>query len=311
MESSGGNKELSLKEELYNYSKQFSFEMAVYIFEYSSKISFGKETDLSIAPFQTKTINSFHLRGTEIEKILIVNEIPVIYVERLAISGLNGPLPTPYAELIFKRSLEKDTSSSLFINIFNTRLLGISYQISKRRWLNLQSHKSNCLLLRTIASFFGENPLTMDRKMSRLSYLFWTKERSVTGLKTIISSFFHFIVEIREFKTFTIKRNNIQKLGNMRLGCDSELGKLFFVSSFGIEINLIHDDYRKIFHLITDRKYMNEVKSLIRRYLGDFFFYTLKLTPKNVPPLKISETLLGRTSMIPGHWQEPFQEHSC
>ena len=62
METSIRDKKLSLKEELLSKSKQFSFEMAVYILEFGHKISFGKETNVADAPLSTKSINSFHLR---------------------------------------------------------------------------------------------------------------------------------------------------------------------------------------------------------------------------------------------------------
>ncbi|MDR0632317.1 MAG: type VI secretion system baseplate subunit TssG [Holosporaceae bacterium] len=299
METTIRNQKLPLNEELLARPRQFSFEMAAYVLEFGSQTSFGKEISLSTAPFRTKSLNSFHLRGTEIEKITTEDNRRVIYIERLSISGLNAPLPTPYAELIFRQTQKEDYAMGEFINSFNTRLLGISYQISKRRYLNLQS-SDRMPLLKVIATFFGKFQESIDKKMARLSYLFWTKEKSAAGLEAAISAFFGFTTQVREIQTFWTNRQEIHPLENMKLGVTSELGKRVSLSSFGVEINLTHDNYKKIFQLLFDQQYMNDLKLLIYAYLGDFFHFTLSFTPHNIPPLKMSETLLGKTSWISG-----------
>ncbi|MDR1334306.1 MAG: type VI secretion system baseplate subunit TssG [Holosporaceae bacterium] len=300
MEAAIRSTTLPLIDELLQKPRQFSFEMAAQILEFGFQTSFGKEISIAESPFKTFSLNSFHLRGTEIEKILRENDSYIIYAERLSIAGLNGPLPTPYAELIFRRSREKDNAMGEFLNSFNMRLLGISYQISKRRYLNLQRHDQNCLLIRTMASFLGESPATMDRRMARLSYLFWTKEKSAAGLETLISSFLRFTTKVKEIQTFWANRRDIHRLGNMALGRSSELGTRLSISSFGVEIALTHSDYGKIFQLLTDEKYFDDLKKLIHQYLGNFFCCTVSLTPQSVPPLRLGHTSLGRVSWIPG-----------
>ncbi|MDR2107362.1 MAG: type VI secretion system baseplate subunit TssG [Holosporaceae bacterium] len=308
MEAAVRHKELSLNESLQLKPHQFSFETAAYILEHGSKIIFGDETNVANAPFKTRSINSFYLRGTEIEKISQEDGIPVIHIERLSLAGLNAPLPTPYAELIFRRTQEQDVGMEAFINTFNTRLLGISCRISRRRHLNLQRHDGeNCLLLKTIAAFSGDPPLKADRKMSRLSYLFWTKEKSAAGLEAVLSSFLKFTVKVKQIQTFWADRRENHPLGTMELGRSSELGKRISISSFGVEICLTHLDFNKIFCLITDEKYLNEVRTLIRKYLGDFFCCTLSITPPNLPPLKLGRPLLGKTSWIPGKIPDPVK----
>jgi predicted component of type VI protein secretion system len=155
-------------------------------------------------------------------------------------------------------------------------------------------------LLRVIATFWGKFQESIDKKMARLSYLFWTKEKSAAGLEAAVSSFFGFTTNVKEIQTFWTNRQEIHLLGNMKLGATSELGKRLSLSSFGVEVNLTHDNYNKIFHLLSDRQYLNDLKLLICTYLGDFFHFTLSLTPRNVPPLKMSETLLGKTSWMSG-----------
>lgn len=298
---------LPIIDTLLKYPKKFSFEMASYILGYGSSTPFGKEMDVRTSPFRTQSLNVFHLRGTEIEKIKEVDGIKVIYVERLSIMGLNGPLPTPYCELIFRRTLEQDLAMSSFVNAFNMRLLGISYRISQRKFLNLQDHKKNCRLVKVLASLAGEPPSTMPRQFSRLSYLFWTKEKSVVGLKAIINYVLDLSVDISEFQTMWVKRNNVQHLGEMRLGKNFELGTKVSTCEFGIKITITHDDCKKIHNLITNQNSIDELKKLIDKYLGQFIEYKIFVTPKKVPSPKIGECSLGKNTWLPGENLDPIK----
>jgi type VI secretion system protein ImpH len=303
------SEKLPLVEDLEKNARQFSFEMAAYILEYGSKTSFGKEINVFHAPFRTISINSFYLRATEIEKIQKDGRINTVYTERLSIAGLNSPLPTPYAELMSRRMSAQDIAMTSFINTFNSRLLGISYQISRRRYLCLQDHSvGNCMLVKTIATFSGEDPVRMNRKLSRLSYLFWTKEKSAAGLESLISATFQFETKVREFRPFWFDMDENNLLGkNLSLGLNAGLGKRALVSSFGIEIDVTHCDYKKILNIMTNEESLNFLKFLIRKYSGEFFSCYLCVTPREAPPLELKTPLdgggtaiiLGRTSWLP------------
>ncbi|GHT91795.1 hypothetical protein FACS1894122_04740 [Alphaproteobacteria bacterium] len=295
--------ELSLVDTLKAKPKQFSFEMASYVLEHGSKVSFGKETSISQSPFKTRSITSFHLRATEIEKISEIDGINTVFIERLAIAGLNAPLPTPYAELICMRRIEQDVAIAAFINAFNSRLLGISYQISKRRCLSLQNHKKNCPLTRVLATFLGDNPATMDRRLARLAYLFWTKEKSAAGLEAVITSYFNLETHVKQFRPFWCERHNIAHLGKhkLKLGENSMLGHKIPLSSFAIEIELSHKNYMYIYNMLTDKTHIAKLKFLIKKYLGDFFSCKLKLIPQYVPPLQFRNARLGKTAWLPSN----------
>ncbi|MDR3151553.1 MAG: type VI secretion system baseplate subunit TssG [Holosporaceae bacterium] len=302
MGSELGNAKLSLEETLKEKPRQFSFEMAAYVLEYGSPASFGKEVNVSQSPFKTKSLNSFHLRATEIEKISEINGIHTVFVERLAISGLNAPLPTPYAELIMMRTVEQDTAISSFINAFNSRLLGISYQISKRRYLALQDHRKNCMLTRSIAAFLGEDPEKMERKLSRLSYVFWTTGKSAIGLEAIITSIFNLEAKVKQHHIFWDKRDGVILLGdrNLKLGNNSMLGKTVPLSQFGVTVEVSHKNYEILFQLLTNQESITRLKDIIKKYLGNFFYCKISVIPKSVPPLKLGcATQLSRNSWLP------------
>lgn len=62
-------KRISVKDELFQYPKQFSFDMAVYILDCRTSVSFGKEVSVTKASFKTVSVIALHLRATEIEDI--------------------------------------------------------------------------------------------------------------------------------------------------------------------------------------------------------------------------------------------------
>ncbi len=301
------NTELSLVDELLKYPKKFSFETAAYILGTGASVSFGKEMNVNAAPFKTASIYTFHLRGTEIEKIEEVDGTKVIYTERLPIAGLNAPLPTPYTELIFRRSLEQDTAMSSFVNAFNMRLLGLSYRISQRRFLNLQNHENNCQLTRSIATLSGAVPSEMKRQFARLSYLFWTKEKSAIGLETLLNAALNLSAKVSENQPGWIARNKILALGKMRLGRNSELGTKISSSEFNVRIDITHHDFGRLYELMTNENKLKELKVLIEKYLGVFYIPSVFIEPQKVSALKIGEWMLGRNSWLPGKKMESLK----
>lgn len=307
---------LPLNEDLEQNACRFSFEMAAYILEHGSDISFGKDIAVNQAPFKTVSINSFYLRGTEIEKIKNIDGWRTIFIERLAITGLNAPLPTPYGELILRRTREQDTAMASFINVFNSRLLGISYQISKRRYLNLQNHKDkNCMFVRTVAAFCGEDFEKMNRRFSRVSHLLWMKEKSASGLGALITALFGFHTKIGQFQTMwtDICENNRLDKNNLKLGINSGLGRKASVSNFGIKMELTHPNFDKIYELLEDtagessESELRQMKYIVRKYAGDFCSCRVAVMPQNAPLLRLGtaeKRSLGRTTWIPRTSQE-------
>ena len=310
MESQLRKQNVSLENDLEQNAYRFSFEMAAYTLEYGSDVSFGKNIAVNQAPFKTISINSFYLRGTEIEKVETIEGKKTIFIERLAITGLNAPLPTPYGELIQRRTREQDTAMAAFVNVFNSRLLGISYQISKRRYLNLQNHKNgNCMFVRSIAAFCGEDFQKMNRRLSRISQLLWRKEKSASGLESVITALFGFKTNVNQFQIAwtDIAENNRLDKDQIRLGINSGLGTKAAVANLKIRINLTHHSFDKIYQFFCSPEEKNELsqlKYIVKKYVGDFYICYAAVTPKTVPPLylgsqKSYKPILGRSSWLP------------
>lgn len=288
---------LSLEEDLIENPRNYSFEMTAKILGWHSDQDYGKEISVYDAPLKTVSINSFHLRGTEIEKILNEDDKKVVYIERLSIAGLNAPLPTPYAEMVYNRNLAQDFSFGRFLNAFNARILGISYRVSKKRYLCLQANpKKDYMMLRTLANFFGEEEI--DRKFARLAYLFWTKEKSAAGLESVIKYLYPLDVHVEQLVPMRVPNESCNRLGHMHLGINSDLGTHFTAINFGISIHLSGKS-QTIFKLVSKREKREELERIVKKYLGDFVKFSIFVTPDDVPPLKTGQ-LLGRNTWIPG-----------
>lgn len=314
--------ENSLEFDLLQNAYKFSFEMAAYILEHGKPVSFGKHINVTQAPFRTFSINAFHLRGTEIEKIETIDGVRTIFVERLALSGLNAPLPTPYGELIFRRTHEQDDAMASFVNVFNSRILGISYQVSKRLHINLQDHGGdNCLFMRNLAALCGEDLRKMNRRFSRVSMLFWNKEKSAAGLESLLKALFGFEVKVLQFCTTwtNVGEDNRLLSGKKRLGINMGLGTRAAVSNLGVHIEL-QQEFDKVCELLNSKEeisvvegeggesgekeklrkegengdlknILSQVRFVIQKYIGDFYIYKLKVRPYSALPMRIGSKI--------------------
>jgi len=288
---------LSLEEDLIKNPRGYSFEMTAKILGWHSDQDYGKEISIYDAPLKTISITSFHLRGTEIEKILHQDDKKVVYIERLSLAGLNAPLPTPYAEMVYNNNVAGNLSLGKFLNTFNSRILGISYRVSKKRYLCLQANpKQDYMILRTLANFFGEN--SINRKFAKLAYLFWTKEKSAAGLESVIKYLYPLNVRVEQLIPFRVPNSNYNRLGHMRLGINSDLGTHFTVVNFGIAIHLSGESH-VIFKLISKKEKREELKRIVKKYVGDFVKFSIFVKPNDISPLRMGR-LLGRNTWIPG-----------
>lgn len=288
---------VSIRDELFLHPKQFSFDMAVHILDCKTTVSFGKETSITKAALKTISVIAFHLRATEVENIILEEgTTPAIYANRLAIAGLNAPLPTPYADLAIHRYHEGDYAISSFFNIFNSRLLGISYRLSQRRYLALQK-KDQWPMLKCMASFLGEQ--NVPKQMTHLAYLFWTRGRTIEGLRIMLKSYFRFNVKIYAISEHWEPLQEVIPLGINVLGKDAYLGQKVSMNRFCINVRLTHDEPNVIYDLLSNKQLFAQMSDLIRKYIGPLMICKLEISPSSAPPLKFSASL-GRNSWLQG-----------
>ena len=290
------NPKLSLIDDLLQNSSKFSLESAVYILEHKENIQFGKEPTYSASKIIAKSVTSFHVHANEIDNIKFNAQKYIIFTRRLAIAGLNAPLPTPYAEQLLRQHYTRDDSGLEFISIFNARLIGISYQISVRGNILLE-HRGKSLFTKTVASFFGTNDFA--RNKMRLAYIFWNKEKSALGLKTILSSYFKFDVQVQQLYDISEYRGDDNRLGSIHFDRNAFLGTKASLQHNAVKIVITDRDSRRVLLFLSQSGNIKALKEMIRMYLGEFIVCRVELHPANTPPLHMG-VKLGLNSWFAG-----------
>lgn len=295
------NNDKSIISKIKENPRGYSFDMLAFVLNHENVYSFGKEPTFSARILHTKNINVFYLRATEIEKVTFPNyQKPIIYTQRLSIAGLNAPLPTPYAELMHDRMREQDLTMLEFFDIFHSRLLGISYQINKKKYLSLHKKDEKNLLLETIYAFFGNDEKFCVPRISRLAYLFWAKEKSAHGLEVLLHLILQSEIKVHQFLPKKIRKAQLSLLGksNNKLNVSAELGKEVSILC-RIMIDITLDNFSKVKHLTKNGKYKDYIKLVIKKYIGNFTSCVLNIIPTtNVQPPILGRMQLGTLSWL-------------
>jgi len=134
--------------------------------------------------------------------------LPKLSINFFGIAGLQGPLPTPYTEMILERISQKDTALRDFLDIFNHRLASILHRIRKKHWVGLDTlpaHKSQ--IGQTLLAFAGALPEASSEEIginprNLLFYagLLWQQPRSGAALAAMLSDYFETQVVVQPFK---------------------------------------------------------------------------------------------------------------
>ena len=130
-----------------------------------------------------------------------------VTINLLSLAGIQGPLPTPYTELIIDRLKQKDMGLNDFLDIFNHRLAQLYYKIYKKYTPGFDlCPPDKSMFGKTVLSISGINfSYTLDQKMSNRIFLkyagiLWQRPRSLIGLEQILSDFFKIKVRIHSFQ---------------------------------------------------------------------------------------------------------------
>ncbi len=131
-----------------------------------------------------------------------------VHVNFFGIAGGNGPLPTPYTEILYERIRQQDTAGRDFLDIFNHRLLSILHRIRKKHWVGLSEQSpdktpfaNNLYALLGLGTKGTHNRLGIpDRGLLYYTGLLWGQPRSMLGLQTFLSNYFDLPIEVQQFQ---------------------------------------------------------------------------------------------------------------
>lgn len=260
--------------------------------------SFGNNT--SSTNLKIRSLNVLYLAPYEIKKIEFIEEKNyIIHTYKLSLCGINGPLPNSITEWIIHRSYNCDFAIQEFLNIFTTRLIGKSYQISKKLHQNLQDVHPNQSIIGKIVNSFNDNILSN-------TYSFWNVTKSTKGLEAMLANFFNFNVEIKEYHPSITRNNNLQcqltsnnknmyqkKLNKLGI---SVLGNKVYEKDSSILIN-IYNEYSDV-KLLLDGRLDQMLNYILKKYCGNFLSYKIRAHVKNMPNATLGSVKLAINSKL-------------
>lgn len=304
----------SLKDLLTNEADQFEFHALVKIIERLN--SKAKPLGEGHHPHE----EALHIRthiGLEFPTTDIVSteemesSQPIIVTNFLNIAGIQGPLPTPYTQLVIERDRQKDTALHSFLDIFNHRLISLLHRIRKKYWVGVAADPPEttfagralrCLL--GLGSIKKDSRLqTLDRSLLFYAGLIWQQPHSVVALEKLLGHYFKLPVKIDQFqggweKVPLDQQTKIGTTGRFqRLGQDAILGDRFWEQQKSIKIHIGPLGIKEYINFLKPGKAYHALKILVAYFCGEDqdFRLNLILKKEEMPMVK-----LGKGAAL--HW---------
>lgn len=332
MEAVARNTNLTIKETLKSDTFQFDFHQAVELLQQMTPhaVALGEgvapskeavciKSRVSLSPSSSE-IHSFSLPAANQDQ-------PVLWINFMGIAGVQGPLPTPYTELLMERSSQHDNGFRDFLDIFNHRYASLWHRLKKRTFISYsqkdptKTHIGKCLL--SICGLgnesFRNKVHVSDRTILSYHDVLWRRPRSAHGLVKVLSTHFNMPVEVHQYQGAWERAPDSeltklgQKTGRMNaLGTEAILGDKVWNQSAGIRIDMGPMNWKQISQFMP-RKIKNgddeTVTGLHYDALRDLtLFYAgidhnikfrFKVQSYNIKPLRLNRKFsLGHNSWV-------------
>jgi type VI secretion system protein ImpH len=260
----------------------------------------GVYPELESVRFRTNIDRGFP--ASSIQSIDAPSEHDAAYtmvVNFLGLTGANGPLPTPYAELVAERVARHDDGFRDFLDIFNHRLVSLMWRIRRKHRFTLDtaSPEKNAFA-GYLYSLFGLGTAAVrqrlevpDRALLYYTGLLAQQPRSMTGLERLLSDYFGVPAKCLPMKGgwYELAEDQLTRIGtrgkNQHLGRGAVLGTRTWSQNWRFEIELGPMGIGKYRELLPLGAGYPRLCSLIRFYVGSDldFGVRLKLEAAEVP----------------------------
>ena len=232
-----------------------------------------------------------------------------LLVNFFGVAGVQGPLPLPYTEKVLDQLKNKDDTFAEFLNIFNHRLLSISYRIRKKYWVGLdykQPHKTKLsnALFSLIGLQTGELKKRLnipDRALLYYAGLLWQRPRSIKGCEAILKHYFGVNVEISPFqgKWRPMEKSQYTHIGfsgkHQVLGESAALGTKAWDPQGYLEIKMGPLKFDQFQGFLKKGEPYKILCELLRFYLGTTREFRVNLSLEGQ---EVSKTALGKGSNL-------------
>ena len=211
----------TLPEQILETPEAFDLDQLIYIVESirTNANPLGEASNPTREAVRVRSKLTMHQEGTEVDHINVKNTpsgLPEVYINTLSIGGVNGPLPTPYTEILLDQVREKDYSGLHFLDIFHHRLASMWHRLRKRTYPHLFKRPP----LNTPLGKLQEN-LSGFKQQGDVAHTlffdhFWRRSRSLSCLLQMIEKFFNVKATAQPFEGTwrTVDASEGSRLGN-------------------------------------------------------------------------------------------------
>jgi type VI secretion system protein ImpH len=239
----------TLPEQILETPEAFDLDQLIYIVESirTNANPLGETSNPAREAVRVRSKLTMHQESTEVDHINVKNTpsgLPEVYINTLSIGGINGPLPTPYTEILLDQVREKDYSGLHFLDIFHHRLASMWHRLRKRTYPHLFKRPP----LNTPLGKLQEN-LSGFKQQGDVAHTlffdhFWRRSRSLSCLLQMIEKFFNVKATAQPFEGTwrTVDTSEGSRLGNkgqfQLLGKNAILGLRCWDQAAGFTITL-------------------------------------------------------------------------
>ncbi len=285
----------TLPEQILETPEAFDLDQMIYIIESlrTNIHPLGETTNPKKEAVRIRSQLTMHQEGTEINRLKVgktPSRLPEIYINTLSLSGINGPLPTPYTEMLLEQVKKKDYSGIHFLDIFHHRLAAMWHRLRKRTYPHLfKSPPTNTPLGRLQGSLSGFEQQA-DITHTLFFDHFWRRSRSLSSLLQMITKIFKVKATINPFEGTwrTVDKSEGSRLGQAGqfqiLGKNATLGLRCWDQAAGFTINITSLDWNTIHQFLPFKNNtlgganFHSLKHLLISYMGTLPRVFLKLS---------------------------------
>lgn len=321
----GGNRGgATLEDLLFTEGRRFDFFQAVALLEARAEgcRSVGEGAEPAAEAVRLRGAIDLAFPETEvagIERPAREGEPAVLTASFMSLAGALGPLPPPFAELVYQRAARRDFALRDFLDIFNHRLLSLVYRIRKRHRIGLgvsspeqddAARYLHALIGLGLPSLRGRLPVS-DRALLMPAALLAGQVRPMAGLTALLRH--HLGVPVEGVPLtgayHPIEESDRTAIGpsgrNRGLGQGAILGRRAWDQEAGFELvvgPLSLEDYLRC---LPGGDLLGPLCALTRFYAGEVLSFTvvLRLRAEEAPAARLGRrhgARLGTTACLGG-----------
>jgi type VI secretion system protein ImpH len=286
----------SVVRQLFKHPYDFSFLQAVRLFQ--KLLQNGEDIGSTLHPNKDMILFSsrytYSLPSSDIYRIQLLHDKPVIEVNFWNLAGPHGALPAPLSEKVMETLRNGDTALKDFIDIFNHRLLGIYYRIAEKYSFVLSPKSSTETttghMLRSVSGLGASQDTFLSvpaEILTQYAGILWQRPRSAAGLEQLLSDYFQVPIAIEQCVGSWVDINRRQRsfIGkrrgrNHRLGKTTFLGKRFWQSAHHFIVHVGPLTTEQFHHFIPTGNAYGQMCDIIKFYAPTELTFQLKMVLK-------------------------------